>query len=186
MHFVAVKVSQIPAGLGIYSSVKNSAFTAVIGGVICQYKVYERGTKGVSFLSQMVYKRVRGGAKVGSLRITLCWVLPYHYVTQRVAVWFLLLVIVTFYTFCFLSYSIGMLPFSLYLSPLSTLSFIFHVKHHVAALDQLKHSCTIGSFPVRWWEGICPISWRICKLLAVFISLTIMGWLNLLTKCLIM
>ena len=65
MHFVAVKASQIPAGLGIYSSVKNSAFTAVIGGVICQYEVYERGTKGVSFLSQMVYKRVRGGAKVG-------------------------------------------------------------------------------------------------------------------------
>ena len=63
MHFVAVKVSQIPSGLGIYSSVKNSAFTAVIGGVICQYKVYERGTKGVPFLSQMVYKRVRGGAK---------------------------------------------------------------------------------------------------------------------------
>ena len=47
MHFVAVKASQIPAGLGIYSSVKNSAFTAVIGGVICQYKVYERGTFSV-------------------------------------------------------------------------------------------------------------------------------------------
>ena len=47
MHFVAVKVSQIPPGLGIYSSVKNSAFTAVRGGVICQQKVYERGTFSV-------------------------------------------------------------------------------------------------------------------------------------------
>ena len=43
-----------------------------------------------------------------------------------------------------------MLPFSLYPSPLSTLSVIFHVKHHVAALDQLKHSCTLVFFPVRW------------------------------------
>ena len=32
MHFVAVKESRIPSGLRIYSSVKNSAFTAVRGG----------------------------------------------------------------------------------------------------------------------------------------------------------
>ena len=36
MHFVVVKESQTPPGLGIYSSVKNRAFTAVRGGVICQ------------------------------------------------------------------------------------------------------------------------------------------------------
>ena len=42
-----------------------------------------------------------------------------------------------------------MLPFSLHLSPLSTPSLLFHVKHHVAALDQLKHSCTMGFFLVR-------------------------------------
>ena len=33
MHFVAVKESQIPLGLGIYSSEKTSTFTAVRGGI---------------------------------------------------------------------------------------------------------------------------------------------------------
>ena len=48
MNFVAVEESQIPPGLGIYSwSAKNRAFTAVRGGVICQEKVYERGTFSV-------------------------------------------------------------------------------------------------------------------------------------------
>ena len=47
MHFVAVKESQIPLGLGIYSSEKTSTFTAVRGGVICQQKVYKRGTFSV-------------------------------------------------------------------------------------------------------------------------------------------
>ena len=32
MHFVVVKESQIPLDQGIYSSVKNSALTAVRGG----------------------------------------------------------------------------------------------------------------------------------------------------------
>ena len=37
MHFAAVKESKIPPGSGIYSlSAKNSAFTAVRRGVICQ------------------------------------------------------------------------------------------------------------------------------------------------------
>ena len=36
MNFEAVKESQIPPGLGIYSSAKNSAFTAFRGGVVCQ------------------------------------------------------------------------------------------------------------------------------------------------------
>ena len=36
MDFVAVKESQIPPGLEIYSSVKNGAFTAIRRGVICQ------------------------------------------------------------------------------------------------------------------------------------------------------
>ena len=155
--------------------------------------VNRRYTKGVPFLSKIVCKSKSGGEGEGGGKVggassynTLLSAPLAHYVPQREAVWFLLLVIVTFGPFCFLSCSIGMLPFSLHLSPLSTSSPIFHVKHHVAALDQLKHSCTMGSFPVRWWGGICPISWRICKLLAVFIGLTIMGWLNLLTKCLIM
>ena len=58
MHFVAVKESQIPSSLGIYSrSANNSAFTAV-GGVSF---VDRRYTKGVPFLSKMVCKRIRGG-----------------------------------------------------------------------------------------------------------------------------
>ena len=38
---------------------------------------------------------------------------------------------------------------------------VIHVTHHVSALDQLKHSCTINrrgsSFPTHWLE-ICSIS----------------------------
>ena len=62
----------------------------------------------------------------------------------------LLLVIVTFFAFGVFSYSIGMLPFSLHLSPLWALPLfdlykfdISHVTHHMSALDQLKHSSTI-------------------------------------------
>ena len=109
----------------------------------------------------------------------------------------LLLFIVTFYAFCVFSYSIGMLPFSLHLSPLWALPLfdlykfdISHVTHHMSTLDQLKHSCTIdwggSSFPVLVRENLSNISWRICKLLAVFIGLAIMGWLSLLPKFLIM
>ena len=36
MDFVVVKESQIPPGLEIYLYVKNSAFTAVRRGIICQ------------------------------------------------------------------------------------------------------------------------------------------------------
>ena len=68
-----------------------------------------------------------------------------------------------------------------------TSSVFIHVIHHMSALDQLKHSCTINeggsSFPERWCsETVQFVKNLICKLLAVFISLTIMGWLNLLTK----
>ena len=162
--------------------------------------VNRRCTKGVPFLSKMVCKRIMGGGGgrlVDPLRITLCWVLPIITARSEKLCVLLLLFIVTFYAFCVFSYSIGMLPVSLHLSPLWALPLfdlykfdISHVTHHMSALDQLKHSCTINrggrSFPVRRWERICPISWRICKLLAVFIGLAIMGWLNLLTKFLIM
>ena len=118
--------------------------------------VNRRYTKGVPFLSKMVCKRIREGGKVGgpSLYNTLLSAPLAHWAiitscSEKLCV-FLLLVIVTLFPFCFLSCSIGMLPFSLHLSPPSTLLVIFHVKHHVAALDQLKHSCTMGSFPVRW------------------------------------
>ena len=137
-------------------------------------------TKRVPFLSKMVYKkRIRGGGggKVGgpSSYNTLLSAPLAHWAiitarSEKLCVR-LLLVIVTFFAVCFLLFIVFRwnVPFSLHQSPLSTLSVIFHVKHHVAALDQSKHSCTTSSFPVRWWERICPISWRICKLLAVFI-----------------
>ena len=124
--------------------------------------VNRRYTKGVPFLSKMVCKRIMGGGGrlVDPLRITLCWVLPIITARSEKLCVLLLLFIVTFYAFCVFSYSIGMLPFSLHLSPLWALPLfdlykfdISHVTHHMSALDQLKHSCTINrggrSFPVR-------------------------------------
>ena len=71
MHFVAVKVSQIPPGLGIYSSVKKIVHLRQLEGVSF---VNRRYTKGVPFLSKMVSKRIRrgGGRLADPLRITLC------------------------------------------------------------------------------------------------------------------
>ena len=134
------------------------------------------------------------------LRITLCWVLPWpirlHYGPQREAVcsfaacYCHILCFSLFFVFNW-NASIFLACKSSVRSSIFTSSIISHVTRHMSALDQWKHSCTINQhgslFPwtlVGWWGGICP--WRICKLLAVFISLTIMGWLNLLTKCLIM
>ena len=122
--------------------------------------VNRRYTKGVPFLSKMVCKRVRGGGgggKVGgpsSYNSLLSAPLAHWAIitsrSEKLCV-LLLLFIVTFYAFCVFSYSIGMLPFSLHLSPLWALPLfdlykfdISHVTHHMLALDQLKHSCTIN------------------------------------------
>ena len=135
--------------------------------------VNRRYTKGVPFLSKMVCKKIRGrGGKVGGpssyntlLSAPLAH-LGYHYVPQREAV-------------CsFAAFYCHMLCFSLFLvfnwnaaiflasksslhSSTFTSSVIIHVTHHVSALDQLKHSCTINrggsSFPAHWLE-ICSIS----------------------------
>ena len=128
--------------------------------------VNRRYTKGVHFLSKMVCKRIRGVGKVGgppSYNTLLSAPLAHWAIitarSEKLCV-LLLLFIVTFYAFCVFSYSIGMLPFSLHLSPLWALPLfdlykfdISHVTHHMSALDQLKHSCTINrggrSFPVR-------------------------------------
>ena len=87
--------------------------------------VNRRYTKRVRFLSKMVCKRIRGGggAEVGgpSSYNTLLSAPLAHYGPQQEAVCSFLLAIVTFYAFCLFSYSIGMLPFSLHLSPLSAL-----------------------------------------------------------------
>ena len=102
-------------------------------------------TKRVPFLSKMVYKkRIRGGSggKVGgpSSYNTLLSAPLAHWAiitarSEKLCV-LLLLVIVTFFAFCFLLFIVFRwnVPFSLHQSPLSTLSVIFHVKHHVAAL----------------------------------------------------
>ena len=93
----------------------NTRFTGII----------EKGlyTKGEPFLS----KRIRGGGKVGgpSLYNTLLSAPQAHWAIitsrrEKLCV-LLLLVIITFYAFSFFSYSIGMHPFSLHLSPLSAL-----------------------------------------------------------------
>ena len=91
----------------------------------------------------------------------------------------------------FILHSIGMLPFSLHPSPLSATFDHFSRDTSRVSVRPIKtflhRKPKRKFFPwTRLWEGICPIFWRICKLLAVFISLAIMGWLNLLTKCLIM
>ena len=55
--------------------------------------------------------------------------------------------------------------------------------------SSLHASCWPKALPKARSTGekrICPISWGIFKLLAVFISLAVMGWFNLLTKRLIM
>ena len=69
MHFMAVKKSRERSGFFIYSFFKESAFTAVKRDA----KFYARYVKGVAFvnrrcmkakglpfLSQLVYKRIRG------------------------------------------------------------------------------------------------------------------------------
>ena len=59
MHFVVVKESQIPPGLGIYSrSAKKLVHLRKLEGVSF---VSRRYTKGEPFLSKMVCKRMRGG-----------------------------------------------------------------------------------------------------------------------------
>ena len=159
--------------------------------------VNRRYTKGEPFLSKMVCKRLRGDGKVGgpSLYITLLraplarWAIITSR-SKKLCV-LLLLVTVTFYAFCvFFWYWIGMLPFPLHQSPLSTLFGYYSCDTSRVSVrpmktflhDKLKRKFSPGTL----WRGICPISWRICKLLAVFIGLVIMGWLNLLTKCMIM
>ena len=77
--------------------------------------------KGYVFC-QKWYVKDKGG-KVGgpSSYNTLLSAPLAHYGPQQEAVYSFLLAIVTFYAFCLFSYSIGMLPFSLHLSPLSAL-----------------------------------------------------------------
>ena len=198
MHFVAVKESQTPPGLGIYSWSAKIVHLRQWEGMSF---VKRRYTKRVPFLLKMACKRITGGGKVSgpsSYNTLLSAPLAHlgnHYVPQGEAV-------CSFascycHILCFLHFLVFNWNASIFLaskssvrSSIFTKSIIFHVTRHVSALDQLKHSCTINrggsSFPERWWGGICPISRRICKLLAVFTGLTIMGWLNLLTKCLIM
>ena len=68
MHFMAVKKSRKRCGFVIYSYFEDSAFTAVKRDAKLQPR-YVSSTnvanrtyrKGVSFLSKMVYKRVKGG-----------------------------------------------------------------------------------------------------------------------------
>ena len=195
MYFVAVKESQIPPGLGIYSwSANNSAFTAVRGG--CHLSI-EGIRKGYLFCQRWYVKGKGGGGKVcgPSSYNTLLSAPLAHYGQQREAVcsfaacYCHILCFLLFFVFNW-NASIVLASKSSVRSSSFTNSLIIHVTRHMSALDQLKHSCTINrggsSFPVRWRGGICPISCRICKLLAVLISLAIMGWLNLLTKCLIM
>ena len=71
----------------------------------------------------MVCKRIRGGGKVGgppSYNTLLSAPLAHWAIitsrSEKLCV-LLLLFIVTFYAFCFFSYSIGMLPFSFHLAP---------------------------------------------------------------------
>ena len=123
--------------------------------------VNRRYTKGVPFLSKMVCKRIMGGGKVGgSSSYNTLLSAPHHYGPQREAV----CSFAAFYChiLCFLRFFVfnWNASFSLHLSPLWALPLfdlykfdISHVTHHMSALDQLKHSCTINrggrSFPVR-------------------------------------
>ena len=157
--------------------------------------VYRRYTKRVPFLSKIVCKRIRGwgGGKIGgpSSYNTLLSAPPAHWaiITSRSEK--LCVLICCFSLPHFILHSIGMLLFSLHPSPLSaTFHHFSRDTSHVSVrpIKTFLHDKPKRKFfPwTRLWEGICPIFWRICKLLAVFISLAIMGWLNLLTKCLIM
>jgi len=110
---------------------------------------------------------------------------------------FLLLVIVTFLRFVVSSSPIcitleckQIVPFSPHPSPLSALS-LFHPGNFSrdTSCDSVwpMKSSLPASYVARGAEaealqGICPISWGIFKLLAIFISLAVMGWFNLLTK----
>ena len=135
--------------------------------------VNRRYTKGVPFLSKMVCKRIRGrGGRLADppsyntlLSAPLAH-LGYHYVPQREAV----CSFAAFYChiLCFLRFFVFNWNASIVLALKSPVRFstftsliICHVKRHMSALDQLKHSCTINrggsSFPAHWLE-ICSIS----------------------------
>ena len=115
-------------------------------------------TKRVPFLSKMVYERIRWGWEGWRTLFVQHFAecspssLGYHYGPQREALCSFAACYCHIFVFCFLLFIVFRwnVPFSLHQSPLSTLSVIFHVKHHVAAVDQSKHSCTTSSFPVRW------------------------------------
>ena len=108
--------------------------------------------KGYLFCQKWYVKGYGGGGKVGgpSSYNTLLSAPLAHYVLQREAVCsfaacychivsFLLFIVFNWNASIFLASKSSVHPFG-----------YFSREHHVAALDQLKHSCTIGSFPVRW------------------------------------
>ena len=89
--------------------------------------VNRRYTKREPFLLKMACTRITGGGKVGgpSSYNTLLSAPLAHWAiitscSEKLCV-LLLLVIVTFYALCIFWCSIGMLPFSLHLSPMSAL-----------------------------------------------------------------
>ena len=121
MYFVAVKESQIPPDLGIYSwSGNNSAFTAVRGG--CHLSI-EGIRKGYLFCRRWYVKGKGGGGKVcgPSSYNTLLSAPLAHYRPQREAVCSFAACYCHILCFLLFSYSIGMHPLSLHQSLLSAL-----------------------------------------------------------------
>ena len=132
--------------------------------------VNRRYTKGVPFLSKMVCKRIRGWGMerlVDPLRITLCWVLPWPIgLSLRPAAWSCVFFCCLFFShLCCLLFLVFNWNASIFLVTKSSVSSaslykfdISHVTHHMSALDQLKHSCTINwggsSFPVLVRESL--------------------------------
>ena len=183
---MAVKESQIP-GSGIYSWSAKIVHLRQLEGV----SFVNRGcTKGVHFLSKMVCKRITGGGKVGrpSSYSTLLSAPPSSLrPAARSCVIFAACYCHILSVLLFIVFNWNA---SIFLASKSSVHSFTYFSRETSrgSVRPIKTFLHDGFFSLYapWWGRICPISWRICKLLAVFIGLTIMGWLNLLTKCLIM
>ena len=114
-------------------------------------------TKGVHFLSKMVCKRITGGGKVGrpSSYNTLLSAPPSSLrPAARSCVIFAACYCHILSVLLFIVFNWNASIFLAFKSSVHSFAYFFHVKHHVVALDQLKHSCTMGFFPcTRPGEG---------------------------------